>query len=130
MAVKNLKQSVTFRAKPHDVYEALVDARKHAEFSGMSAELEPKVGGRFRHYGGDLQGLVVELQPDRRIVLAWRASGWPKGSYSIAQFVLKKVRGGTRLNFDQFGIPTSDFRGIKTGWPEYYWRPMKQFLEK
>ncbi len=129
-AVKNLEQSVTFRSSPHDVYETLVNSRKHTKFTGAPARLEAKPGGRFTHYGGELEGLVVDLKKDSRIVLAWRSSGWPKGHYSIAQFDLRKVRGGTRLDFAQFGIPTGDFKDIAEGWRQYYWRPMKEFLER
>jgi len=129
MAVKNLRQTVTFKSAPKEVYEALVDPEVHELFTGDSAELDPRVGGRFRHYGGSLEGVVVDLEKDRRIVLAWRSTGWPKGHYSIAQFLLAKVAGGTRLTFEQFGIPAGDFADIADGWKTYYWAPLKHYLE-
>ncbi|MCI4372284.1 MAG: SRPBCC domain-containing protein [Thermoplasmata archaeon] len=129
VAVKNLRQSVTIRSSPHHVYTTLVDAKEHAKFSGAAARLVAKPGGRFSHYDGSLEGFVVHLEKDRRIVLAWRSSGWPAGHYSIAQFVLTKVAGGTRLEFSQFGIPASDFASISDGWRQYYWAPLKEYLE-
>lgn len=112
MASRNLRQTITLRASPHDIYETLVDPKRHAAFSGAKASLKRTPGSRFSHYGGALTGFVVELVPDRRIVLAWRAGSWPEGEYSIARFLLTKVRGGTRLVFDQFGIPSSQYEGI------------------
>ena len=129
MAVKNLRQSVTIRASPHDVYTTLVDPKEHAKFSGGSARMVAKPGGRFAHYDGSLEGIVVDLEKDRRIVLAWRSTGWPKGHFSIAEFVLTQVAGGTRLDFSQFGIPASDFADISEGWRQYYWEPLKTYLE-
>jgi uncharacterized protein YndB with AHSA1/START domain len=39
MPVKNLRQSVTIRASPHDVYTTLVDPKEHAKFSGAAARI-------------------------------------------------------------------------------------------
>ncbi|MCI4345826.1 MAG: SRPBCC domain-containing protein [Thermoplasmata archaeon] len=129
MAPKNLRQSVTLRASPHQVYETIVDTKRHAAFSHAKATMARKPGAPFSHYDGQLSGFVVELVPDRRIVLAWRAGSWPAGEYSIAKFTLTKVRGGTRLVFTQYGIPSSDFAGIQSGWREHYWTPLKAYLE-
>ncbi len=59
----------------------------------------------------------------------WRSTEWPKGHYSIAQFQLQKVAGGTRLTFEQYGIPSGDFQDIAEGWKTFYWAPLKQYLE-
>lgn len=129
MPAKNLHQIVRFRASPKEVYETLVDPRQHARFTGMPAKLERRPGGKFSHYGDSLTGFVLELVPSRRIVLAWRESTWPEGHHSIAWFELEKERGGTHLTFEQFGVPTSRAKDIGEGWKEYYWTPMRAFLE-
>ncbi len=129
MTVKNLRQSVTIRASPHDVYTTLVDPKEHAKFSGGAARMAAKPGGHFSHYDGSLEGVVVHLEKDRRIVLAWRSTGWPEGHYSIADFLLTKVGKGTRLDFAQYGIPASDFADISDGWRRSYWAPLKTYLE-
>jgi activator of HSP90 ATPase len=129
VSVKNLKQTVTIRATPHDVYRAIVDPEEHEAFTGAAAELEPKVGGMFSHYDGSLTGVVLDIKPDARIVLGWRSGDWPEGAYSVAQFLFKKVKGGTRIEFSQFGIPTGDFKDISSGWRTYYWSPLKEYLE-
>jgi activator of HSP90 ATPase len=129
MTVKNLVQNVTFKASPSAVYEALVDPKQHEAFTGDSAKLDPRVGGKFEHYGGSLSGVVVHLEKDQRIVLAWRSSDWPAGHFSIAQFVIKKLGRGARLEFSQFGIPSGDYADIAEGWKNFYWLPMKEYLE-
>jgi len=129
MGLKNLKQTVTLRASPRDVYETLMDPKEHAKFSGAPAKMDRKVGGRFAHYGSDLSGFLLDFEKDRKIVLAWRSSDWTPRHYSIAQFTIAPTKGGTKLVFEQFGIPPEDFEGIREGWKSYYWAPMKEYLE-
>jgi activator of HSP90 ATPase len=129
VSVRKLRQSVEIKASPHEVFESLVDPRQHAKFSGATAKLERRIGGRFTHYDGSPEGVVVDLKKDSRIVLAWRSTGWPEGHYSIAQFELTPSKGGTRLVFSQFGIPSDDFEDIRDGWKQYYWGPLKAYRE-
>jgi activator of HSP90 ATPase len=128
MAVKNLKQQIRLPGPPHEAYEAIMDAERHGGFTHTKAQIDSKVGGEFEHYDGQLRGVVVDLEPDKRIVLAWRASGWPKGHFSIASFTFKKFRGGTKLTFEQYGVPTADYKDIANGWKQYYWKPLKAYL--
>jgi activator of HSP90 ATPase len=129
MAVKNLRQTLTVKATPNDVYDALVDPAEHARFTGEAAKISARVGSAFALYGRSLTGFVVAAERGRRLVLAWRSEGWPKDHYSIAQFAFSKVRGGTRIAFEQFGIPAGDFADIREGWKQYYWEPLRHYLE-
>ncbi|MGA2318205.1 MAG: hypothetical protein ABSG71_17760 [Thermodesulfobacteriota bacterium] len=47
MKTKTIRQSITFKASPHEVYDALMDSRKHAKFTGAKARISRKVGGKF-----------------------------------------------------------------------------------
>jgi activator of HSP90 ATPase len=130
MKTRTIKQSATIKANPHEVYEALVDSRKHTKFTGAKARISRKVGGTFSAYGRYIQGINLNLVPDKRIVQAWRGSDWPKGHYSIVTFLLKRIKGGTRLVFSQIGVPDREYKGINQGWRDHYWKPMKEMLEK
>jgi len=126
---KDIKQQVTFHASPKAVYDALMDGKQHAAFTGDGARISKKVGGRFQCYGTYIEGVNVELIAGERIVQAWRASDWPKGCYSIATFALRPAKGGkTTLVFTQSGVPDSKHKSIAQGWKDYYWRPMKLYL--
>ncbi len=130
METKTIRQSVTLKASPHDVYEALMDSRKHSQFTGGKASISRKVGGKFMAFDGYSEGVNVELVPDNKIVQTWRASDWPEGHYSKVTFLLKEVKGGTRLTFTQTGVPEEQHEDIAQGWRDYYWAPMKEMLEK
>lgn len=127
---KTIKQSVTFKAKPHDVYEMLMDEKKQAEFTGGEAKISRKAGGKFSIYDGEIFGVNIELVPDKRIVQSWRYSDWDEDVYSTATFALEEVNGNTHLTFTQTGVPDDKFEDIKQGWKDYYWAPMKEMLEK
>jgi activator of HSP90 ATPase len=127
---KTIRQSVTFKATPHQVYEALMDSRKHTKFTGDAASVSRKVGGKITAYGGYITGKNVELVQDVKIVQTWHAADWPEGHESKVTFSLKPVEGGTRLAFTHTGVPDDQVESIKQGWIEHYWTPMKAMLEK
>ncbi len=130
MKTKTIRQSATFKASPHDVYEMLMDSRKHSRFSGGKATISRTVGGKFTAYDGYISGANLELSPDKRIVQSWRGSDWQEGHFSKVVFSLSEVAGGTRLTFRQSGVPEDQYEDIKQGWRDYYWKPMQEMLNK
>ena len=127
---QTIRQSVTFKATPHEVYEVLMDSRKHARFTGSKASISRKVGGKFTAYAGYITGTNLELVADRKIVQAWRGSDWPEDHFSRVTFALKKVKGGARLTFTQSGVPDQHHDSIKQGWHDFYWKPMKTWFKR
>ncbi len=127
---KIIRQVVTFKANPHQVYEALMDSKKHTAFTGDKATISRQVGGAFQAGDGYISGTNLELIPDQKIVQAWRGSDFPEGVMSKATFTLKAVDGGTRLTFTHSSVPEELFDSIKSGWVEFYWEPLAAWLAK
>ena len=130
MKTSAMKQTITFKTTPHEVFECLMDSKKHEEFSGDPAEINRKVGGTFSAYGGYCYGRNLELVKDKKIVQTWRATDWPEGHFSTVSFTFTKVKDGTKLTFTQKGIPPGELKSIKQGWNDFYWKPMKKTLEQ
>jgi len=130
MQTKQLRQVVTFRAPVSAVYGALMDSRRHSRITESRAVIGRRAGSAFSVWGGGVTGVTVALSPNKRIVQAWRGSGWPDGHYSIAVFTFRKAGKGTQLVFEQYGIPSGELRDIADGWRNYYWQPMKTFFER
>lgn len=128
MKTKNIRQVITFKSTPHDVYEQIMDAKKHAKFSGTKAKITRKVGAKFTVYGGWVQGKNLKLVPDKLIVQEWRGNSWPKGHHSIATFRFAKKKSGTTLTFSQTHIPADEASHINKGWKAQYWDKMKVAL--
>jgi activator of HSP90 ATPase len=127
---KPIHQTVTFNASPHEVYEALMDSKKHAAFTGAAAEISRQVGGEYTAYDGYITGRNLELVPDKKIVQSWRAVDWEDGALSTITFELTPVPEGTRLDFTHVDLPDGTEAEFTQGWIENYWEPMKRFFEK
>ena len=125
-----IRQTVTFNASPQEVYEVIMDSKKHESLSGEKASISREVGGAFKAWGEHISGFNLVLQPDRKIVQAWRAHDWWDDHYSIATFDLCEVDGGTELRFTQIGVPPHRFEGHSRGWIETYWQPMQELFDK
>jgi len=131
MKTRTIRQSVTFKATPHEVYESLMDSRRHAKFTGGSCSISRKVGGRLSVYDGYITGENVELIPDKKIVQLWKPEEdcWPPDYYSRVTFLLKPTEKGTRLVFTQTGVPVRCGDRFDMGWREHYWAKMREMLE-
>jgi uncharacterized protein YndB with AHSA1/START domain len=127
----SIHQEVTLKTPPRRVYRTLMTTREHEAFTANGkCRISAKEGGAFSAHGGYVSGRNVELKPGRRIVQAWRVEGMPDGVYSIVRLEFKKVRGGTRLIFDQTGLPPEHVGHLSRGWKARYWAPLKAYLEK
>ena len=129
METKDIRQTVTFKTDAHEVFELLMDAKKHSELAGGEAKISRRAGGKF-NIGGYIEGVTLELIPDEKIVQSWRYEDWPKGHFSKATFSFKEAGGKTKMTFAQAGVPAQFYDDIKQGWIDYYWTPMKKILEK
>lgn len=131
MKTKTIQHTILIRATPEEIYDALMNGKKHSQFTGAAAKIRAKAGAAFTCYDGYITGLTLELKPGKRIVQAWRSRDWPEGHYSIATFALAKKSGGrTQLHFTQIGVPADDYADKNKGWRTHYWQPLKKFLEK
>ncbi len=128
--MKTIKQKVTFNASAKDVYEALMDSKKHSAFTGAPANIGKKVGDKINAYGDWIEGENLELVQGKKIVQKWRGKDWNEGIYSIVTFNLKEKDGKTELEFTHEGVPQEHFKGINEGWKEHYWDKMKKFFGK
>ena len=91
METKTLQQTVTFKASPRQVYDMLMDSKKHQSLSGQPAKISRKVGGKFTAWGSHISGFNLALKPGQKIVQAWRATGWWPDHYSVA--ICESARG-------------------------------------
>ena len=132
MKTKTIKQSVVINATPHQVFETLMDSKKHSELTGSNARISREVEGGFEVWDGYIKGTNMEIVPDKKIVQNWRGEEecWPEGHYSIITIELEKVEDGTRLNFIQDDLPEDCYDNIYQGWYDNYWNPMQEILKK
>jgi len=125
-----IKQTVTFNARPSLVFQALMDSKMHSDFTGAPAKIGAAAGQPFTAFGGNITGYNLEVTKNKTIVQAWRAKSWPKGTWSVVSFRLAAAKGGkTKLSFTHTGVPASSLKGITAGWKSSYWVPLKATIK-
>ena|SRR3990172_1004896 len=129
--IRKITQRELIPAKPMQVYEALIDARKHAEFTGSKATCDPKAGGKFTAWDGYISGRNLILEPGRRIVQEWKTTEWPTGySPSIVEFTFKEKGDVTELTMVHSKVPAKQAASYREGWIDFYWKPLKEYFQK
>ena len=127
--MKTIKQTVHFNASPHEVFELLMDSKKHAGFTGSKAKISRAKNGKIEAYGGWIEGKNLGIVKDKKIVQLWRGADWPIGHFSKVQFLLEKKGASTKLTFTQKNVPYKQYKHINQGWKDQYWEKMKIYLK-
>ena len=131
MALKfgKIQQTVFIEATPDEVYDALLNAKKHAAFTGSAATTNAKVGAEFTAWDGYISGKNLELVKGKKIVQEWETSEWPEGyPRSRLEFTLRAKKGGTELRMVHTQVPAEQVAEYRTGWHTAYWEPMKEYF--
>jgi len=126
LSTTTITQEVFIPAPPAEVYDALVNPKKHAEVTGAAATGDARKGGKFTAWDGYIFGEYIDLAKGRKIVWGWSTTEWPK-SYppSRVEITLAQAEGGTKLLMMHSGVPTSQAESYRQGWTDFYWEPLK-----
>lgn len=130
MKTKTIKQSVRFNAGAIEVYQLIMDEKKHSQITSSAVSKSKNINGKFRIFDVYFKGYHIALIEGHKIVQAWHfeEDGWPTEHYSICTFLFDKSNGKTNLKFTQQFVPELKVESLKKGWKEYYWEPMKMYL--
>ncbi len=113
------------------VFEAWMDSRIHAAFTGDPADIHPEVGGSFTISGGYITGSNLELEPYHRIVQAWRTTEFPDSAPdSWLEVLLEDAPDGCNLTLNQKNLPEDQVESYRGGWQEYYFIPLQKYFSK
>jgi activator of HSP90 ATPase len=130
LKTKTIKQVILFQLTPHELYEMILDPKKHLEFTGAKAKIDRKVHGKFSVWDGYITGENIKLEKDKKIVQRWTCSDLPEGYYTEVAFEFKKAKEGTQLIFTQTKVPLENYKELVQGWKDYYWKPIKIMSDK
>jgi uncharacterized protein YndB with AHSA1/START domain len=100
-----ITREVTVDASADDVWDALTDPAELAAWFGADAEVDLRVGGAIRFRwpdGSERRGLVIDLDPPRRLAFRWRelragAAGLAAADATVVAFTLDADDRGTRV---------------------------------
>jgi activator of HSP90 ATPase len=123
--------TVLLPANPEEIYTAWLDSEGHAALTGSPAQVDGRVGGEFSAWDGYITGTTLELEPPRRIVQAWRTTGFPVAAPdSRLEIQLKSVGGGARLTLIHTDMPAGQEDSYRQGWEDFYFSPMREYFLK
>jgi uncharacterized protein YndB with AHSA1/START domain len=127
---RTIRQTVFIPAPPREVYEALLDPEKHAEFTGVEATGDPVVGGELTAYEGYISGRILELVEGEKIVESWSTTEWPEGAPpSRLELTLRPKDGGTELTMVHSEVPAEQAESYRQGWIDHYWEPLQRYFD-
>ena len=78
MKTTSITQKNLLPTLPEEVYDALLDPKKHSKFTGSKATGKTKVGAKFTAWDGYISGRNLELEKGKRIVQEWITTDWPE----------------------------------------------------
>lgn len=123
-----ISQRVKFSAPPETLFEMYMDSEKHTASTGAPAKLSRKTGGGWSAHDRQIGGKISLIEPGKRIVQTWRAGFWRKDEISILTMTFENASGGTVVEIVHVGVPQHDQKGVRKGWPAYYWNRWKKYL--
>jgi uncharacterized protein YndB with AHSA1/START domain len=100
-----ITREMTVDAPADAVWAALTDPDELAAWFGADAEVDLRLGGAIRFRwpdGSERRGLVIDLDPPRRLAFRWRelragAAGLAAADATVVTFTLDAGDGGTRV---------------------------------
>jgi uncharacterized protein YndB with AHSA1/START domain len=113
---RKIEHELWFKAKPAAVYRLWATAAGLESWFAKTARVEAKKGGpfeaSFEEYPGKVLGRFLEVEPGRRLVIAWESDGNELATVAAVTFAAE--RGGTRLRVVHSGF------GDGPEWDEWY----------
>jgi len=114
-----------FNAAPEQLYQALLTPQLVAAWSRSPPNVEPKVGGKFSLFGGNVTGKFVELDENKRIKMEWRLRDWKSGHFAVLTHSFVVQDGETVMHTVWEGIPVGEEEQVEQNFNEYYVKPIK-----
>ncbi len=125
------KLSAAIPAKPAEIYKAWLSTKGHTAMTGSPAKVDGKIAGKFTAWDGYIFGSTLALEPDQRIVQAWRTSEFADDDPdSLVEISLKETKGGTKITLTHSQIPTGQEDSYRQGWEDFYFKPMLAYFTK
>jgi len=121
--MKTIRQTATIRgATPHGSDRLETPREAHRRTGEDRTQGRCGVARVRQGAVGDAAHLDQGSANHADVALARLAEGSP-----LARDVsLARARGGTRITFRQSGVPATQFRSVKQGWIDFYWKPLKK----
>ena len=125
-----IRQELNFEGPAAQIFDLLTNSSVFSEVTGNApTDIGKEEGTKFSCFGGMIHGRTIELEEDKRIILAWRAKNWENGCYSIVSFDITDHGPTSTLILTHTGFSPELQEHLEAGWHENYWNPIKKYLQ-
>jgi activator of HSP90 ATPase len=114
------------------IYRFFTDSKLHTEITGGKAVINKKIGGKFTAWDGYIEGEIISLDKNRKIVQKWRTTDFNKKDQdSILEITLSEIeKNRSKLILKHSELPEGSEEEYKNGWKEFYIKPLKEFIKR
>ncbi|MFZ5939662.1 MAG: SRPBCC domain-containing protein [Bacteroidota bacterium] len=126
--MKSIHKFYRIKGAPEDLYAAMTNSFSIELWTGAPARMSTVAGEEFSLFDGDIEGLNISFEPDRRIEQEWYFGEQEEKSMVILE--LSQEKHFTRIELTHTNIPDDAFEDMKYGWDNYYFGGLKDFFEK
>lgn len=124
---KTLVKKYAIEAPLEDVFTALTDRHHIEEWSGDIADMDARTGGKFSLWNGNIVGKNIEVSKNK-ILQEWKEETWDE--YSRVSMKLYENGNATYVELLHKDIPGETFSHIGEGWDDYFFGPLKEYVEE
>ncbi|KAI6237051.1 Activator of Hsp90 ATPase [Aphelenchoides besseyi] len=117
--VTNFEITESFKVPPRRLYEILTEPELIKAWSGGSAEVETKEGGKFTLFGGQIAGSFTKLK-EEEIEVEWRLRSYPTNHYAHLDFLLVDKNDSTDLILKATNVPRREAANTEEGLRRHY----------
>lgn len=126
--MKELRKYYRIKGSPEEIYAALVNPFSITLWTGADAEMKEEAGTRFSLFDGDIEGINLEFEPNKKITQEWFFGD--QEEKSIVSIMLRPDRHYTKIELHHTNIPDEAYEEMTFGWDAYYFGGLKDFFEK
>ena len=119
-----------FHANAKEIYESWLSSEGHTRMTGGSANISDEIGDKFTAWDGYIEGINIDLEPNKRIFQTWRTSQFDENEEdSQIEVLLDEVNGKTEFTLIHTNLPESG-EHYKQGWEDHYFEPMREYFSE
>jgi activator of HSP90 ATPase len=126
--MKDLRKYYRIKGSPEEIYAALVNPFSITLWTGANAEMKEEAGTRFSLFDGDIEGINLGFEENKKIIQEWFFGD--QEEKSIVSIILRADKHYTKIELHHTNIPDEAYEEMAHGWDAYYFGGLKDFFEK
>lgn len=124
--MKQIEETYTIKASADKVYQALTSDELAEKWGAAPANVDPREGGEFSYWDGDIHGIFTKLISNQLIEQDWYGHDHPERKFS-AIFTFEENEGTTQVHLKFSGDIEDEQKDI-ADWRDHYFNPIKTLL--